>query len=609
MQKNELLQNGNAIIRVLDAHETKALIIPCTRKSMPKWIDTAEITSYKICSEEYLLSKTGVVLTDIESLDSERKRFAHEHYTLIASILPFIGDEKHRSYVISKVSAERQISKQTIRNYLCLYLVYQNIAALAPKPKTLERPLTPDEKNIRWAINKFYYTQQKNSLNTAYTLMLKAKYCTPDGTLLSEYPSFHQFKYFYKNHKNKQTYYISRNGLKNYQRNNRPLLGDGVQSFAPNIGIAMLDSTICDIYLVNDSGSIVGRPILTACVDAYSGLCCGYSLSWEGGVYSLRSLLANVITNKVEWCKQFGISIESEDWNCSQLPATLVTDMGSEYKSGNFEQIAELGVTVVNLPPYRPELKGIVEKFFDLVQSYFKKHLKGRGVIEPDYQERGSHDYRKDACLTMRDFEQIVLHCIIFYNSKRIIENFPYTPEMLTSQIQPHASNIWNYGMSNAGANLIKVDYSRLILSLLPRTTGKFSRKGLTVNKLRYKHENYTERYLNGGSVTVAYNPDDVSMIWLIENGKYIRFNLIEERYKGMDLSQVDTLKSEQKRIIKAATDTNRQAQIDLAEHIEIIANASSRPNTSTLTGIRATRKQEQNKTHINFLKGGIVNE
>ena len=69
MQKNELLQNGNAIIRVLDVHETKALIIPCTRKSMPKWIDTAEITSYKACSEEYLLSKTGVLLSDIESLD------------------------------------------------------------------------------------------------------------------------------------------------------------------------------------------------------------------------------------------------------------------------------------------------------------------------------------------------------------------------------------------------------------------------------------------------------------------------------------------------------------------------------------------------------------
>ena len=32
--------------------------------------------------------------------------------------------------------------------------------------------------------------------------------------------------------------------------------------------------------------------------------------------------------------------------------------MGSEYKSANLEQLAELGVTIVNLPSFRPELKG-----------------------------------------------------------------------------------------------------------------------------------------------------------------------------------------------------------------------------------------------------------
>lgn len=50
--------------------------------------------------------------------------------------------------------------------------------------------------------------------------------------------------------------------------------------------------------------------------------------------------------------------------------------------------MAELGITIVNLPAYHQELKGSVEKFFDTVQSFYKKHLKGNGVIEPDYQER-----------------------------------------------------------------------------------------------------------------------------------------------------------------------------------------------------------------------------
>ena len=112
-----------------------------------------------------------------------------------------------------------------------------------------------------------------------------------------------------------QNYYISRNGLSDYQRNNRPLLGDGVQEYSQSIGMGMLDSTICDIYLINESGDIVGRPILTACVDAYSGLCCGYSLTWEGGVYLLRNLILNVISDKQEWCRQFGIKISQNVWD------------------------------------------------------------------------------------------------------------------------------------------------------------------------------------------------------------------------------------------------------------------------------------------------------
>ena len=117
--------------------------------------------------------------------------------------------------------------------------------------------------------------------------------------------------------------------------------------------------------------------MLTTCIDAYSSLCCGYSLTWEGGMYSLRNLMINVVTDKVEWCRKHGIIIDKNEWNNSQLPGVLVTDMGSEYKSENFEQLAELGVTITNLPPYRPELKGSVEKFFDLVQGYYKKHLIG----------------------------------------------------------------------------------------------------------------------------------------------------------------------------------------------------------------------------------------
>ena len=373
MKTYDLLRSGDSIIRVLEIQGDRVLVIDCIKRTMPVWVNTVELESYSECTCEELSQATGVTTVDVDTLDAEQRKVMYERYTMIAPILSFVADNRMRPRLICSVAEEHGVSKATVRNHLCLYLAYMDVVALAPRRREDKRDLTQDEKNIRWALNKFFYTTKKQSLMTAYTMMLKERCCDGLGVLVEEYPSFYQFRYFYRKARKLQNFYISRDGLKNYQRNNRPLTGEGVQEFAPVVGTGMFDATVCDIYLVNDTGSLVGRPILTACVDTYSGLCCGYSLSWEGGVYSLRGLMLNIISDKVDWCNRFGISIQKEDWDCDKLPALFITDMGSEYTSENFEQIAELGVKVVNLPSYRPELKGLIEKFFDLVQESYKK--------------------------------------------------------------------------------------------------------------------------------------------------------------------------------------------------------------------------------------------
>ena len=606
MKKHDLLRSGDSIIRVLDVQDDRILVIDCMKQTMPVWVESELLESYVGCTGGELFGVSSVdVIGDTDALDADQRKIMHERYTMIAPILPFISDDKMRSKLICSIAEEHQVSKQTIRNYLCLYLSYLDMAVLAPKKRKNERGLSENEKNMRWALNKFFYTTKKQSLMTAYTMMLKEKYCDAMGVLAEEYPSFYQFRYFYRKTRKMQNFYISRDGLKNYQRNNRPLIGEGVREFAPAVGVGMLDATVCDIYLINDEGNLVGRPILTACIDAYSSLCCGYSLSWEGGVYSLRGLMLNIIADKVTWCKRFGISVQKVDWDCDMLPGTFVTDMGSEYKSDNFEQIAELGVTVVNLPSYRPELKVLVEKFFDLIQGMYKKHLKGKGVIEPDYQERGVHDYRKDACLTMMDFEKIILHCMIYYNSQRIIENFPYTEAMIADKVKPYASCIWEWGKSLIGANLIGVDSRGLMLTLLPRTIGKFGRTGLKVNKLRYHCEGYTEQYLSGDTATVAYTPEDVTSVWVVENGSYVEFMLIESRFKGRDLIEVQGLQTSQKDITRSVARENLQAQINLAQHIEAIANNTCGHSDVHMKNVRNTRKKEQMKKHQDYMREG----
>ena len=435
MSLKSLYNNGQTIYRVLAENGERLLVIDCIKRTMPFWIKREDITNYTQIDESILFDKSGLKTIKEDELSKRALATAHQRYSIIAPAVAFVADKKRRNEMITFASHNSNLSKQTIRLYLCLYLAFQTIKALAPIDVVRGNEITKEQKLMRWALNKYFYTSRENSLRTVYLYLLKEKYLDESGQLKKEHPSYYQFRYYYRRTKNQQNFLISRKGLTDYQRNYRPLLGEGVSEYAPNVGTAMLDSTICDIYLVDDAGNILGRPILTACVDAYSQMCCGFALTWEGGMTSLRELMNNVITNKVDYCKQYGILINDEEWDCDQLPGIMVTDRGAEYCSGTFEQLSELGVTVVNLPSYRPELKGSIEKFFDLIQSYYKPYLKGKGIIESDYQQRGAHDYRMDACLTLEDFKKIMLRCIVHYNSKRKLASVSYTTDMLTNQV------------------------------------------------------------------------------------------------------------------------------------------------------------------------------
>lgn len=607
--QSKLIKHDTEIFRILDTNNDFVFAISCSKQTMPKWISRESIDGYADCTEDELLNIKNVAFRSIESLNMDEQRLMNVRFNVIAEILPYASDSRMRNQKITEAAVIHNMSKQTVRKYLCLYLVYQNKAVFAPKEKKNKAELSQDEKNMRWALNKFFYTKNKNSLRTAYTFMLRGKYCGADGQLYEKYPSFYQFRYFYRKTKNYQRYYISRDGMKNYQKNKRPLLGDGVQAFAGTIGKGMLDSTICDIYLVSDTGDVAGRPVLTACIDIYSGLCCGYALSWEGGMYSIRRLMMNITADKVEHCKSFGIEIKRDDWNCDRLPLTFVTDMGSEYKSENLEQLSELGITIINLPSYRPELKGGVEKFFDIIQNLFKPYLKGKGVIEPDFRERGAHDYRKDACLTIREFEKIIVYCIVYYNSERLLKNFPFTEEMLCNNLQPYSSSVWNWCLNKGTANLTEVNVRQLILTMLPRIQGRFTRFGLKVGRLHYKRDGYTEKYLSKETVTAVYNPDNVSDVWIIENGEYIKFDLIEERFADMGMNEVETQYIQKKELLKGTVNSAIQAQIDLANNIETVANTVAERSVSSIKNIRETRKRERKISHVDCVMSGGIHD
>ena len=307
MSLGNLYDNGVTIYRELAARDDTVLVIDCVKRTMPVWLPKDRLTDWQQIEEQALHEKTGILPLTEDALSKSALACAHKRYSMIAPAVAVVTDKKQRNDMIIWVSNEYGISKQTVRKYLCLFLVYQTVSILAPIDSTNKVSLTKEQKWMRWALNKYFYIQRANSLRTAYLYLLKEKYLDDKGQLLEKHPTYYQFRYFYRRTRNEQNFLISRKGLTEYQRNHRPLLGEGVAEFANHVGIAMLDSTICDIYLVDEAGKLLGRPILTACVDAYSQMCCGFALTWEGGMISLRELVTHVITNKADYCKKYGI--------------------------------------------------------------------------------------------------------------------------------------------------------------------------------------------------------------------------------------------------------------------------------------------------------------
>ena len=606
MEKNQLIRKDGTIYRILEIDGNDALLIDCIRQKMPKWKKTDILDGCTVCSEAEMHQETGAGCLDMDKLSAGYQQVCRQRYTIIAGVLPFLGDDRMRIEAITRISEQNGICKQTVRNYLCAYLTYQSVAALAPKERTAaKKELSEDDKNCRWALNKYYFTRHKNSLKTAYTYMLKEKYCDADGNLKEDYPSYNQFRYFYSRYKKMQTLYISRDGIKDYQRNHRPLLST-VQQYASHIGVGMIDATICDIYLVNEKGSLVGRPVLTIMTDAFSsGLVYGYSLTYEGGIYSVRNLLLNVLTDKAEHCRKFGIQISKGQWDVSEMPGTILSDMGSEYQSDTLSQITELGVTLVNLPPLRPELKSIVEKSFDMLQGSIKPSMMDHGYVDRDAGKRLAPDYRKNAALTLEEYEKVIIRAIIYHNSQRILEDYPYTAEMLAEGVKPHSSNIFDWGRTQPGADLIQISKRNLILALLPRITTRFTRKGLMAFGLRYdcKNGNFTEEYLKGADAVIAYNPDSADNIYYLKEGEYIEFQLIESQFAHKSFDEIRKMQAEQKELVRNAAQENLQGRIDLTSHIETIVKQKGDNRETNLKDIRETKKKARETLHKDFMQ------
>ena len=171
MLSKSLYDDGKTIYRILAARDDVVLAIDCVKRTMPVWLPKDRLTDWRQIEEKALHEKTGILPLTENTLSKSALACAHKRYSMIAPAVAVVADKKRRAEMIAFVVENNKISKQTIRKYLCLYLAYQSINVLVPIESNDEKPLSLTQKNMRWALNKFFYTCRQNNLRTAYLFL------------------------------------------------------------------------------------------------------------------------------------------------------------------------------------------------------------------------------------------------------------------------------------------------------------------------------------------------------------------------------------------------------------------------------------------------------
>lgn len=546
MQKNDIALYKGEEVRVLSIEDDNAYVISLSGKSAPRLakIDEIEVKDVK----QPLAS---------QALTANQESIMWKRYRIIMPLLLQACNKKERTKLLNEISVQEGITKNTLKNWLYKYLASQDIYSLCPIERNYEEQHIPSELAdiFKYSLNKWYLSPSKVTLRYTYERMLGQFFTDTNGKLLNEYPSYRQLQYFKNQTVTKVNEYCSRNGKGYFSRNQRPLIHDGLSVLYP-FEIYQTDAQLLDLYVFKDYlKQEIGRPTLVVAIDVFSQAIVGYSVSfYSSDTATICSLLFNIIEHY-------------------PLPKVLITDRGAEFTGNQIEQIS-IFTEIQVMESYRPDLKANVEKWFDILNSIWTPFFQGKGRVHKPKEELpyGMIDYKSQAVITLEEFEkEILIQSINYYNNEHVLKNYKFTPEMLKENIVPTPKGLIEYACNTYDLVFQPISPEILKLVLLERTTAKFTRKGLKLtSKLYYFNYDYQNEMLIGKkTVIVAYDSENISKIWMIENLVYIPFFLIQERYQDLSMSDYVRYQEIEKELINQYKESELQAKIDLNKQIK----------------------------------------
>jgi hypothetical protein len=424
----------------------------------------------------------------------------------------------------------------------------------------------------------------------------------------TELPTVHQFIYWGKKNLGPEATVKACYGNNRFEIDHQPILKSS-SVFGPG-SYYQIDATPADIDLVSslDPMVVIGRPNLYMATDVFSTLIVGLSITFDGdGWLSAMAAFENATTEKVNYCKKFGVEIEDYEWPAHHLPNVLVADRGPFESHASDRIVSGLGVTINNNPPYHPNRKGLIEENLRLVTERMIHQL--RGAIN-----KKQHDYRRNEnfpCLTISDFTEIVIRFVLLYNQTKTLSGRLMPKGLITARVERTPLGVWEWGIKNRAGQLRTVERNLVRQSLLPTEEVSCSQKGIYFKGFYYSSKTgerngwFVKRPgFRWNRVKILYDPRLVDRIYLLNGRNGLETCHLLPGYStflGCSWQEVEDFRKQQR--AQDDLDRTRRDQIEVTHYAaidRIATEAADRlPESAKKKGQARKRRQgiAQNRT------------
>jgi len=481
------------------------------------------------------------------------------------------------------------------------------------------KSLTPEDiQHFTDAILTWYMGTEKLTLEKVYKNMQDTWYVTRDenGIPVSldpdQVPSRSQFLYWHQKNKNILAEVKSRGGDKNYPLKSRASIEKTETFLSGPCASSQIDATIADIFLVSQDNreKIVGRPTMYFLMDSFSRIVLGMHITLESPSWKSASMcILNSMEDKVEFCAKYGIQITEEDWPCHHIPNVLVGDRGEMESVAADLLVNQLNIRIENMPPYRGDLKGIIEQHFHLIDVDLA-HLPGK--MGKDYGERCTRDYRLNARLTLSEFIAIILHYVLLYNNHHYMENYGKTLQMRQMSIRPIPRDLWNFGMKYLSGAQRTLSKAAVRYAILPTEKASITDHGILFRGLFYGcDQGFREHWFDSArvsgreAITVSFDPRDASFIYFkpSHNDEAVECYLLDSNkitghFSTAELQHMQDAERIEREAYRSTEDlqssvTNHKIDEIVQKAVAAFPDNPEKSNHQRVSDIKANRKEE----------------